>query len=410
MERMEERDDSLPYHQYQHFLTNSPWSYKGLIKQVGNDASAVMIEERKKTGHPTGFLIDESGHLKKGSESVAVSRQYAGVMGKVDNCQVGVYASLCNGERSTLVNERLFIPQEWAEDEARCKKAGIPAEDQVHKTKPALALEMIDEAIADKIAFDWVGGDGLYGHNYELSRELDARNLLFLLDVHKDQRIYTSEPDLFIPEKKPGSGRPPTAYKTLAKAVRVDNYAEELNLKDWKKVSIRKTTKGWLKGWMHCVKVWVWDGKEPKARQRTLVIRKITANNGAVAETKYSLSNGTLEEYTIEQFAFFQAQRYWVERNFDDAKNELGMSDYQVRKWNGWHHHHAIVLMAMLFMTRERIDHEADYPLMSLADARKMVMVLIAQAIIPPQTSVRREIDNMKRKKSIEWYYKNRDS
>jgi len=110
-----------------------------------------------------------------------------------------------------------------------------------------------------------------------------------------------------------------------------------------------------------------------------------------------------------------QAQRYWVERNFDDAKNELGMSDYQVRKWAGWHHHHAIVLMALLFMLKEQIEHEADYPLMSVADARKMVVVLIAQTIIPPQTSLEKEINNMKirhlkRKKSIEHYYNNRDS
>ena len=129
-------------------------------------------------------------------------------------------------------------------------------------------------------------------------------------------------------------------------------------------------------------------------------------------DIKYSFSNGTQQEHTIEDFAFFQAQRYWVERNFDDGKNELGMSDYQVRKWKGWHHHHAIVLMAMLFMLKEQIDKEIEYPLMSLPDARKMVMVLIAQSIVAPQSPVKQEIKRMrkrhfKRKKSTDWHFNN---
>jgi len=415
MERMEERDDSMPYHQYQHFLSNSPWSHKSLIKQVGQDADAVMRKEREKTGKPTGFIVDESGHLKKGEHSVGVSRQYCGTVGKVDNCQVGVYSSLCTGHRSTLIDERLYLPCVWTDDVERCKRAGIPEQDRVFKTKLELALEMVDAAVENQINFDWVGGDGLYGHNYEFSREIEARDLLFTLDVHKDQQVYLLEPELFIADKQSGRGRPPSRYQTLAKPVRVDVYAKQLSVDEWEKIRIRKTTKGWLKAWIHCVEIWVWDGIESKARRRTLIIRKTIGNNGQALELKYSLSNGTLEKYDKEQFAYMQAQRYWVERNFDDAKNELGMSDYQVRKWAGWHHHHAIVLMALLFMLKEQIDHEADYPLMSVADARKMVLVLIAQTIIPPQTSLKNEINKMnirhlKRKKSINYYYNNRDS
>lgn len=412
MERMEEESASLPYHQYQHFLTNSPWSAEGLIDQLGKDASQVMELEKEKRGQPTGLLIDESSHLKKGKYSVGVTRQYAGTIGKVDNCQVGVYTSLCNGKRTTLIDERLFLPKSWVEDEARCEEAGIPLSHIVSKTKPVLALEMVDKALANNILFDWVGGDGLYGHNYELCTALESRHLLFVLDIHKDQRIYKEEPVLFLPEKKTGRGRKPNTYQTLGVAQRIEKFDTELEQADWKKVRIRKTTKGWLNAWIYCGQVWVWDGKEPKARKRTVVIRKTIDRQGEIVDTKYSLSNGSLQEHTIEDFAFFQAQRYWVERNFDDGKNELGMSDYQVRKWKGWHHHHAIVLMAMLFMLKEQIDKELDYPLMSLGDARKMVMVLIAQSIISPQSPIKEEIKRMKkrhfkRKKSTDWYFKN---
>lgn len=412
MERMEEQSGSLAYHQYQHFLTNSPWSSEDLIAELGRDAGELMELEKKKSGKPTGFIIDESSHLKKGNYSVGVSRQYAGTIGKVDNCQVGVYASLCNAKRSTLIDERLFLPKSWVEDEVRCEKAGIPSTHRTYKTKPVLALEMVDKALANNILFDWVGGDGLYGHNYELCAALEARELLFVLDVHKDQRIYKEEPEIFLPEKKSGRGRTPTTYQTLAVAQRIDNFDKELEKKVWKKVKIRKTTKGWLNAWIYCGQVWIWDGKDSKARKRTVVIRKTIGKQGQIIDTKYSLSNGMLEEYTIESFAFFQAQRYWVERNFDDGKNELGMSDYQVRKWKGWHHHHAIVLMAMLFMLKEQIDKELEYPLMSLRDARKMVMVLIAQSIVAPQSPVKEEIKRMKnrhskRKKSSDWYFNN---
>jgi len=412
MERMEEQELGIAYHQYQHFLSNSPWSYEGVIKQVGQDMSALLEKEKEKTGKPTGLIIDESSHIKKGKHSVGVARQYAGSVGKVDNCQVAVYVSLCNNKRSSLIDEALFLPKEWTQDKERSQKSGIPESKMSYKTKPELALELIDKAIENEVVFDWVGGDGLYGHNYELGKGLDERDLLFVLDIHKDQHIYEEAPVIFVGQKKRGRGRTPTQKKTLTKNIRVDKYAAGVAQKDWEVIKIRKTTKGWLKAKLHFKEVWVWDGKEEKARKRILIIRKTLDKNNETTDTKYSFSNGSLEDYESEEFAFFQAQRYWIERNFDDGKNELGMSDYQIRGWKSWHHHHAIVLMAMLFMLREQIDQELEYPLMSLHDARKMVVVLIAQTIVKPPNPVNKEIERMKkrqakRKKSIDWHFNN---
>ena len=374
-----------------------------------------MEKEKEKTGKPTGLIIDESSHIKKGKHSVGVARQYAGSVGKVDNCQVAVYLSLCNNKRSSLIDEALFLPKDWVNDKQRSINSGIPESKIIQKTKPVLALELVDKAIANKIIFDWVGGDGLYGHNYELGKGLDERSLLFVLDIHKDQYIYEQVPKIFVSEKKKGRGRTPSQKKTLTSTTRVDKYAEKLKEKDWKTIQIRKTTKGWLKALMHFKEVWIWDGKEEKARKRTLIIRKTLDKHNKITDTKYSLSNGSLEGYGEKDLAFFQAQRYWVERNFDDGKNELGMSDYQIRGWKSWHHHHAIVFMAMLFMLKEQIDQELEYPLMSLHDARKMVVVLIAQTIIHPPNPVKKEIERMKirqfkRKKSMNWHFNNDSS
>jgi len=398
MERMQEEIEDLEYYQYQHFISNSPWDYKAVIAKVGQDANHLMQKEREKTGQPRGLIIDESAHLKRGDKSVGVARQYAGVVGKVENCQVGVYASLCSGQRSCLINERLFLPESWARDEKRCEEAGIPLEYQVHKSKPVLALEMIDEALAQGIEFDWIGGDGLYGHTYEFARGLDERHLFFVLDVHKNQQIYLQAPNIYIPGKKSSQGPKPTRLKADCPGKRVDEYVAGLPDEAWKKVCIRKTTKGWLKAWIHIREVWVWDGEEPRARKRILIVRTSIPQNGEKKEIKYSLSNGSLEQYNIEEFAYFQAQRYWVERDLQNAKSELGMSDYQVRKWLGWHHHHAILLMALLFMLHERLDHEDQYPLMSIRDARIMVTTLIAETMLQNEPEMLRQIRLMKQR------------
>ena len=190
MERMEEDIPDSEYRAYQHFLTHSKWDYQGVISKVATDTTELMKTNKMESGKPTGFVIDESAHLKKGDKSVGVAKQYAGVVGKVENCQVGVYASLVNDRRATLINERLFLPKKWAEDKARCQVAGVPKADIQFKTKPQLALEMVQQAIDEGITFDWVGGDGLYGHNSELRAGLEELGVFYVLDVHKDEKVY----------------------------------------------------------------------------------------------------------------------------------------------------------------------------------------------------------------------------
>ncbi|MEN0048336.1 MAG: transposase [Bacteroidota bacterium] len=177
------------------------------------------------------------------------------------------------GSALSLLDERLFLPKEWIKDEQRSEVAGIPEEQMRYRGKVELALEMVKSALSRGIKFDWVGGDGLYGHSYEMGKELEQLDLLFVLDVHKDQKIYSTAPVIFIPQKQACRGRTPTQYQTTSVGQRVDAYEATLQDADWKKVKIRKTTKGWLKAYLHCKKVWVWDGEEEKARQRTLVIQ-----------------------------------------------------------------------------------------------------------------------------------------
>ena len=375
MERLNEEIDieGDGYQKIQNFITDSPWDAQKVISAVAVKTSDLYAGQAAYDVLNVGYIIDESSHLKKGKSSVGVSRQYAGVIGKVDNCQVGVYSSLVWENNTSLINCRLFLPQCWIEDDERCDKAGIPQEARTHKTKLQLALEMLQADVDAGVRFGWVGGDGLYGHGYELNYAIEDMGLTFVLDVHNNQSIYEQEPQIFIPNKKPGPGRVPTLPRTEGKSILVRDYDKNLNENDWEEIEVRDTAKGKLKLSVHTAQVWVWDEKEGHARKRVLVISRNHAEN----KTKYSLSNADITSTPIERFAYMQAQRYWVERSFQEAKSELGMSDYQVRKWDGWHHHMALILLALSFIVKERLVNKIDYPLLSCRDIRIMIIALL---------------------------------
>ena len=405
MERMEEEVPESEYRAYQHFITDSKWDHQAVLLKVAKDTSDTLKANKAVSKQPTGLVIDESAHLKKGNKSVGVGKQYAGVVGKVENCQVGVYVSMVNDNRAGLIDERLFIPENWINDKARCKAAGIPKQQMKFKTKPELALEMIDQKVIDGIEFDWVGGDGLYGHNSTLREGLDKRGLFYVLDVHKDEKVFISCPVFSIPNPTNKRGRPSKKPQPNIAPIRPDTYIKQLTNQDWAvEKQIRRTHKGWKKLRVHTKTVWIAKGKDQQVIPQTLVI---TQTMDGSKETKYSFSNGKAEDYSPKEYAYFQIQRYWVERTFDDAKNELGMSDYQVRKWNGWHHHHALVLMAGLYLLKKKIENQQEAPLMSIRDAR--ILVIIGLFGTPEDMQTR--LDQMKkrhrkRQKDIDRRYK----
>ena len=302
--------------------------------------------------------------MKKGSHSVGVQRQWIGRFGKVDNCQVGVFAALGCHERVLPINFRLYLPKEWVADRKRCRQADVPKEQRVFKRKHDLALEMVTEARRQGVRFSWVFAAGLYGEDPAWLRALDERGEIFVVDVHKDQWIYPEDPAPIVPVSRGARGRRPIRLKAQTPGWRVDQWLKEQPVEAWQRVTLRDSTKGELEVDILHQGVWVWDGKEPSARQWHLIIRREPDSPETV---KYSLSNAPAET-TTERLAYRQGQRYWVERAFQDAKGPCGMADYQVRVWRGWHHHMALVMIAMLFLLEERLQQEEEIPLLSCAD------------------------------------------
>lgn len=394
MERMEEHVVGADDQALQYMLTEAQWDNKAVMDQVAQDANQQL------GGDGSCLLIDESGFEKKGEHSVGVARQWNGRRGKIDNCQVGVFAALGRETRATLVDYRLYLPESWCEDAPRCKKLGIPESFCKFKTKSELALEMVRHQRQQGIQFAWVGADGGYGKEPAFLRGLNDMDEIFVVDVHKDQLIYLEDPQPVVPQKKNNKrGRNTTRYQAQTQAVRVDAWKESQPEAAWQRHKLRDSTKGELIVEILHQRVWLWDKHEAHAHQWHLLVRREIDSQETC---KYTLSNAPAETSTL-QLAQMQGQRFWIERAFEDGKSESGMADYQARKWQSWQHHMALVSMAMLFMVEERECHQEDYPLLSCNDIETLLRTFLPRRDIDPDEVVRQmEKRHRRRKASID--------
>jgi SRSO17 transposase len=369
MERMEEYVDECDYQKIQQFLTDSPWKDKELQRKIGQDTNAEL------GGCDSVLAIDDSGVTKKGKKSVGVARQWNGRLGKTDNCQVGVFAALIKGRLGNLIDKRLYLPQEWTNDQARCEEAGIPPEHRIFKKKPDLALEMVDSAMQNGISFCAVVGDGFFGNTPKFARGLDARGLLFMLDIHMDQTVYLQDPAPYLPRRKNGRGPKYKRLQSRVDGVTAKSIIDHIDSSEFEKIEVRETTKGTLnlRAWRK--QVWLWDGEEKKANRWWLVVTKNCKDN----EIKAFMSNAP-ETISLKRMVVIHQQRFWIERCFQDAKTSLGMADYQARKWNSWHHHVCLVTLAMLFMLKERIYHKDEVALLSCQDIVELLNIYLPRA------------------------------
>ena len=358
MEKMAEAVPKTSSQRLQHFVTKSPWDHQKVMDRVARDA------DKHLGGHiDSCLLLDETSFTKKGNASVAVARQWCGRLGKVENCQVAVFASLCNGTHHTLVDNRLYLPEHWVKDPERCKKAGIPEASIVFKTKTQLALDIVRHARAQGLRFNWSGYDGGYGKEPWFLRALDSDGEIFMADVHKDQMVWLDNPHPFLPDR-PGHVCQPVHLQARSDSIRVDRLVEQRPATAWKKVTLRKGTKGKLNVEILHTMVYLWNGEERQAHLWHLIVRREIDSPLTI---KYSLCNAH-KDTSAERLAFMQGQRVWVERSFEDGKSHCGMADYQVRLWTGWQHHMAMVMIALLFMLEERLLQQDEKPLLSCAD------------------------------------------
>ena len=351
MERMGEAIPKANSQQLQQFLSMSPWAVGPVWNWVSRETARVLAG-----GRDAMLMIDESGFSKKGRHSVGVARQYNGRLGKVDNCQVGVFSALSVGTRSSLVGARLYLPKEWVQDAKRCKKAGIPEDQRELKTKTELAWELIEEAVRGGVEFDWVGMDAGYGRDHSLLLKISGLGKHYVADVDCNQQVWLKEPA--------GPRRPQAVGDSGAQRVDAiwkadQSEAREIELRDGENGPVR------VRFWRR--RVWIWP-KTSEIPVEVWLMVSVRADGGI----KYSLSNAAAD-IAFEALGKRQGQRHFVEVCFKDGKNYLGMAEYEGRGWTFWHHHMALVGVAMLFTVTERVGYKRTMPLLSVRDLVEVI-------------------------------------
>jgi len=329
-------------------VSESVWDRRGVSRQLIADANAHF-------GHACALVIDESAFAKKGDMSAGVARQWNGRLGKTDNSQVGVFAAVVRDRIAALVEGELYIPEEWFADPARCREAGIP-EDAEFRTKGEMAFSMIHRLRREGLRFAYTVFDAGYGHLPWLLRALADEGETFLAEVHSDQAIYLSDP-------APAKGRTPSRLQALPPPLTVTAWAVAQPASRWRRLSVREGEKGDVVADYLKQRVWLWDGAEQRARCWHLLVRREIDG----AKLKFCLSNAK-PEASLRRLADMQVARHFVERAFEDAKGACGMADYQVRGFHAWHHHMALVMVALMFLAKERLAHRATADLLSCND------------------------------------------
>lgn len=352
-----------------HFVSTSPWEEEPLIEAIGSKAVSLLDSPGEEPG---ALILDESGIPKQGTHSVGVARQYCGALGKVDNCQVGVFLAYAKGHRATLIDKRLYLPKEWMDDPTRCEEAGVPPEAQKEHPKAQLGLEMIRMAKARGIPFGYVSMDAHYGQQPWLLSVLEKEHLEYVADIPADTRVYLEYPQVGLPPRKGHRGRKPSIRRVLnGDPIEVRHLLETDKLQGHL-IKLRDTQRGEL--WIRCcaLRVYRIEQELPVERSRWLLIRRELDT----PEVKFSFCTAS-PKTPIGELAQRQSTRYWVERALEDAKGLAGLDEYQVLGWRGWHHHMTMVLLAMVFLVslRKQLGNKA--PMLTLQDAKEILEVVM---------------------------------
>jgi len=315
----------------QEFLTNMQWDEEELNRQRVEKMIAVATLGK-------GMLIfDDTGFGKQGKASVGVARQYSGTLGKVGNCQVAVTCCYADARASWPVATRLYLPTEWAQDPERLKRARVPDE-VTFKTKPEMALDLLDQARAWGVPYRGITADADYGDNPNFLAGLEARHERYVVAVRCDFQVRVKA-------------------RGALPCQRADQALAALPRRQWRTIRWRHGAKGWLRKKFVALRAWRLTS-EGEAHIGWLLGER--AAQGQAEERKFYWSNLPASA-TLEELVDYAHRRHAIEQFHEEAKGELGWDQYQGRLWPGFHRHAVMVMLALRFLTwlelRERDQH-----------------------------------------------------
>jgi SRSO17 transposase len=333
----------------QRFVSDAPWADENMITKYRS-----LINDD--LGSPDGALIfDESGFIKKGQDSIGVARQYCGTIGKVDNCQVGVFAAYVSEQGYALVDKQLFIPQKWFTDAyfERRRKCKLPTE-TVFRTKPQLAVDMLGAIVKQgALPFKYVLADSLYGVSPEFIEAVEALpDKTYFAQVPKDTLCWLKRP-MAITKEYLWGGK--TKTKTVlvdpdSKPIAVDELAKNINDYFWYRRKVSEGTKGPII-YEYSRRQIILSAAGLPQKTVWLLIRRTLDD-----EPQYSffISNASTST-RLKTLVWLSGLRWAIEQCFEETKSELGMDHYEVRKFPGWHHHMLTCMLAHFFLWHLKI-------------------------------------------------------
>lgn len=324
----------------QRLLTESPWPTAPVITTLQEDLGARL-------NTPEGvFVVDDTGFPKQGTQSVGVARQYSGTLGKVGNCQVGVFLAYASARGHALVDKRLYLPRAWTADPGRCRRAGVPPAIG-YQSKADLALAMLHQAqAAGQLEGQWVTGDADYGKVPSFRDALDATGWRYVLEMPCTTPVFTQPVAVAVPPWS-GRGRPPTRSRVVAGASppqSVQALAARLAPGEWQAVTVGEGAQGPRTYQFAARRIWESRDGVP-GRACWLVLRR----NLDGSAPKYALSNAPVDT-PLRTLGRVGALRWPIETEFELQKGEAGLDEYEVRSWQGWQHHITLALLAGAFL------------------------------------------------------------
>ena len=333
----------------QRFVSDSCWNEEKMITKYRSLVNDDL-------GHPDGALIfDESGFIKKGDDSIGVARQYSGAAGKVDNCQIGVFAAYVSDQGYALVDKRLYLPEKWftADYAERCNKCLLPAE-TVFSTKPQLAVDMLNAvAHEDILPFKYVLADSVYGVSPDFINAIEAlQGKTYLVSVPKTTLCWLKSP-MTITKHYQRSGK--TRTKSIlvdpdSKPITIDKIANNINDYFWYRRTVSEGSNGPIVYEFTRRQVTLAEAGLPK-KTVWLFIRRTLEEK---PEYSFFISNA-LANIRLKTFVWLSGLRWAIEQCFEETKSDLGMDHYEVRKFTGWHHHILTIMLAHFFLWHLKI-------------------------------------------------------
>jgi SRSO17 transposase len=333
-----------------HVVAQADWDDAALLAAV----RAEVLPAIERHGPVAYWIVDDSGFPKQGKHSVGVARQYCGQLGKQDNCQVAVSLSVANDHASLPIAYQLFLPQVWADDPARRAKAGVP--DTIRfETKTAIALGQLRQALAVGVPVGILLGDAAYGDETDFRVGVTDLGLRYVLGVRSGTSVWAPGTGPLPPLPWSGRGRRPTKLRRDAENQPVTLKALALSLpaQGWRKVTWREGTRGELSSRFAAVRVRPAHRDTQRSEPWPEEWLLIEWPEGDAEPAKYWFSN-LPRRSSLKRLVRVAKARWWIERDYQDLKQELGLGHYEGRNWRGFHHHASLSIAAYGFLIAER--------------------------------------------------------